>query len=286
MIYYDCSDDSSLFAQVCLDPRDAARVARTSRAWLQQGWDGLFGEVSRAVAAKDPDAAASLIVCSTERDPIRAVRRSGKRWAAALERIDENPVVVAASVHTAEKRLSYAAIRLEVTRVLDNNPWVRLVIRAMLGAAFDPAVEYDRWVDFLTEVLADADPAYGEINKDVGDEGSTELDKSLRRDSDVSLKQSRQVLRGYSWVTVVPGELVERLGGADAIESAGAVAEVRRLAAGGVLLRATRTPEEYDDLAMQRLFRMLAPVLPPGQPRDLPGWPTKHQVVYEDAAMH
>jgi hypothetical protein len=84
----------------------------------------------------------------------------------------------------------------------------------------------------------------------------------------------------------VPEELVHQLGGADAMEAAGAVTEVRRLTAGGVLLRATRTPEEYDDAAMERLFRMLAPVLPPGQPRDLPGWSTKHRVVYEDASAY
>ncbi|MBM0229328.1 MULTISPECIES: hypothetical protein [Micromonospora] len=112
------------------------------------------------MAAKDPDAAASLVVCATERDPVRAVRRSDKRWAASLKQLDENPVLVSASVHTAEKRLSYAAIGLAVTRGVDNNPWVCLVIRAMLGSAFDPAVEYDRWVDFLTAVLADADPAH------------------------------------------------------------------------------------------------------------------------------
>jgi hypothetical protein len=77
--YYDYSEASSLHAVVCLDPRDPVRVGRTSRAWLERGWDGLFGEVSRPVAAKNPDVEASLIVRVTERDPIRAVRRSGRR---------------------------------------------------------------------------------------------------------------------------------------------------------------------------------------------------------------
>ncbi|MCM0674772.1 hypothetical protein NCC78_08730 [Micromonospora phytophila] len=286
MTYYDYSEDSSLHAVVCLDPRDPAGVARTSQAWLKQGWDGLFGEVSRAVAAKNPDVAASLIVCATERDPIRAVRRSDARWATALNKIHENPVLVQAAADAEEKKLSYAHVRLGVSRVLDNNPWVRLVTRAMLGTAFDPAVEYDRWVDFLARVLADADPAYGEVSHDGGNDSSTELDKALRRDRNVSVEQSRQLLRGYSWVTVVPQELVHRLGGADVIEASGAVEEVRRLRAGGVLLRATRTPEEFDDAAMRRLFGLLAPVLPPGQPRDLPGWPTSHRVVYEDASIY
>jgi hypothetical protein len=286
MVYYDYSDDSSLFAQVCLDPRDPGRVARTSRLWLERGWDGLFGEVSRAVAAKDPDAAAGLIVCGTERDPIRAVRRTDARWAAALARIGENPVLVDTSVNTVEKRLSYAATRLTVSRVLDRNPWVRLSTRAMLGRAFDPAVEYDRWVDFVAEVLDDADPAYAEVNKDFGVEGSTDLDRALRRDPRRSAEQSRRFLRGYAWVTVVPQELVDRLGGMDAIEAAGAVSEVRPLSAGGVLLRATRTPEEYDGAAVERLFRLLVPVLPPGQPRARPEIGRWYQLVYEDASAN
>ena len=60
----------------------------------------------------------------------------------------------------------------------------------------------------MSRVLADADPAYGEVSHDGGDDASTELDKALRRDGDVSVEQSRQLLRGYSCVTVVPQELV------------------------------------------------------------------------------
>ena len=65
---------------------------------------------------------------------------------------------------------------------------------------------------------------------------------------------TRSLLRGYLWVTVVSQELVVRLGAADGIEAAGAVAEVRQLPGGGVLLRATRRPEEYDEEVTRRLF--------------------------------
>jgi hypothetical protein len=62
-----------------------------------------------------------------------------------------------------------------------------------------------------------------------------------------------------------------------------AVAQVRPLAAGGVLLRATPAPAGYDDGAMHALFRLLAPVLPPGTPKPMPGYEFM-RVVYEDAA--
>lgn len=55
---------------------------------------------------------------------------------------------------------------------------------------------------------------------------------------------------------------------------------------GGVLLRATDGIEQYDDEAMARVFRALAPALPSGRPRQLPvytGLPAP-RLVYEDAA--
>ncbi len=283
--FEDYSDDHSLFAIACLDPMDPGRNARASRAWLERGWEDLFRDLAHAVSSRDPRASAHITACATERDPLRARRRTPARWNQALELIATNPVVVDTTATIEGKHSSYAHMHLTVTRVVDNNPWVNLVVHAMLGQTFDPA-EYDRWVGFLAGVLDQADPVYAEISYDRGWDLDTELDKALRRDPDQSMEQSRQLLRGYSWVTVIPQELVERLGGAEAIEAAGAAAEVRRLAAGGLLLRATRTPEEYDEAAMKRLFQLVAPVLPEGRPRDLPGWPTRHQVVYEDAATY
>jgi hypothetical protein len=282
----DYSDDHSLFAVACLDPTDPGRNARVSRAWLERGWEGLFRDLAQAASGRDPRVSAHVTACATERDPVRARRRTPARWNQALELIASNPVVVDATGTIEGKHSSYAHLHLTVTRVVDNNPWVYLTAHAVLGQTFDPGVEYDRWIDFLADVLDDADPGYAEISYDRGWELHTELDNALRRDDRHSVEQSRQQLRGYSWVTVLPRELAERLGGTAAVEAAGAAVEVRRLAAGGLLLRATRTPEQYDEAAMSRLFQLVAPVLPEGLPRDLPGWPTRHQVVYEDAAAY
>ncbi|MFJ3225379.1 hypothetical protein ACIPJS_18780 [Streptomyces sp. NPDC086783] len=82
--------------------------------------------------------------------------------------------------------------------------------------------------------------------------------------------ESRTHLRGYSWITGVPGELAARLGRAPRLTASGAFHAVRELRGGGLLLQATRTLAGYDDGAVRRVFRALAPVLPPGIPQDDP----------------
>jgi hypothetical protein len=168
---------------------------------------------------------------------------------------------------------------VKATRVVDDDPWLRLHAYTSL-----PTVAgYDRWVDFLAGVLDGADPAYAEISTTNASFTDTELDRALRRTAGDSLDQAREYLRGYAWVTVVPAELLRRLGTPDDLARSGALAEARPLSGGGALLRATPTPEEFDRPALERLFRLLAPVLPAGRPRPLPGWGSL-AVVPEDSA--
>lgn len=105
----------------------------------------------------------------------------------------------------------------------------------------------------------------------------------LNRRHKQSLNDSRRLLRGYGLATVVPAELVDRLGGVRELADTGAFVRVEPLRAGGVVLQATATLPQYDDEAMRRVFRALAPVLPPGTPRPVPGYEDV-RVVYEDAA--
>src|SRR5262249_26331412 len=111
----------------------------------------------------------------------------------------------------------------------------------------------------------------------------TALDVVLLRPFDESVDQGREFLRGYSWVTICPREIAERLGGADALRQTEAFVDVRALQDGGVFLGATPTIGEYDDAAMRKVFRALGPVLPPGMPKRQVGWENL-RVVYEDAA--
>lgn len=114
----------------------------------------------------------------------------------------------------------------------------------------------------------------------------TFLDKTLWRSHDESVRDARRYLRGYAWITVVPPELAVRLGGADALAATGAFHEVEALPHGGVWLRATETADTYDAAAVRRVFRALAPVLPPGRPEITERGDIDWQIVEEDAAAY
>lgn len=113
----------------------------------------------------------------------------------------------------------------------------------------------------------------------------TMLDRTLDREEE-SARHAREWLRGYGWVTVVPRELVARLGGAAGPRESGAFVEVEELPHGGVWLRATECEADYGPDDMRRVFHALAPVLPPGMPRVEPQDPHGWQVVPEDAVNH
>lgn len=137
-------------------------------------------------------------------------------------------------------------------------------------------------VDFLAVALNGADPVFARVDhRNFHD--TPDLEAALRRSHRKYLRECRTHLRGYSWVTGVPGELAARLGGVQRLAGSGAFHTVRELRCGGMLLQATETLAGYDDRAMRGVFRALAPVLPPGIPEDDPA--REHlRVVFEDAS--
>lgn len=149
----------------------------------------------------------------------------------------------------------------------------------------DPtAFDAESCVNFMTSFLGGVDPAFGYVSAEFGDSFYTALDLTLRRNFLESFSASRDILRGYSWLTVIPKELVTRLGGSSTLQSSG-MAGVHELPAGGVVLVASPTPAEYSDDVMQEQFALLTPVLPRGKPRPLFGY--EHlRVVYEDAGAY
>jgi hypothetical protein len=96
--------------------------------------------------------------------------------------------------------------------------------------------------------------------------GQTPLESALRRPLDVGLAESPRVLRGYDWLTFVPSAVVEKLGGAEALQSSGAFAAVVPTERGAVL-RATERYHLYDEAAADAVFGALACGLPAGKPQ-------------------
>jgi len=100
----------------------------------------------------------------------------------------------------------------------------------------------------------------------VGLPGETQLELALNRQTWTSLAEWDRYLRGYSWVTVAPAVLAGRLGGVGALRASGAFCEVGELAGGSVWLQATPRWSDYGQQQVDRVFEVLAPVLPSGMP--------------------
>jgi len=164
---------------------------------------------------------------------------------------------------------SRATVSVVISRDHDDPRWLRF----MMGAP-DDLVSWPRsvriqeeWVNFVESWAARLDACYGHVTDDADDISGTALEMATQTlgIDPPTVPRCREVLRGYSWVTVCAPELAQRLGGAPALIASGAFHQVRELPGGQVLLRATPLLEQYEGAAVERVFRVLAPVLLPGR---------------------
>jgi hypothetical protein len=154
--------------------------------------------------------------------------------------------------------------------------WLRLSAYVRESAFADPATQ-QRWLDAVLEFADRVSPGYGQIGYcRGGNETAVEQTTNprtadaTRRRPDYAIDPSRRTQRGYDWLTVIPQELANALGGADALAATGAFAQVRPLAQGGIAVLANATFQDYDLATAEPVFRALAPILPPGRPFLIP----------------
>jgi hypothetical protein len=93
------------------------------------------------------------------------------------------------------------------------------------------------------------------------------LEEAIGPTNTTYVRKPAETLRNYGWLTVLGDDMAERVGGADRLRASGAFVEVEPLSAGGWWLLATKTWDEYGQEQADRLFELLAPVLPPGKPQ-------------------
>lgn len=178
--------------------------------------------------------------------------------------------------------------------------WLVLQARDREHRFLDPAhgPEVQRgWLAALRSWADQLNPGYGQIAYARG--FATALEDSLppaqyppqHRTPEYTLNDCRQMLRGYSWLTILPAELVKPAGGPDRLRDCGAFAAVDPLPGGGLWLLATEDFRDYNADAVERVFRALAPVLRPGRPVPKPAVPPPlvdnsppQLLVFEDAA--
>lgn len=97
--------------------------------------------------------------------------------------------------------------------------------------------------------------------------GRTVLERALSRPEATARAQAREVLRGYSWTTLVPASLVRVV--KPSLEPS-TLLTWRDLPTGALLIEAGRSIDQYEESVMTELFERVAPVLPSGLPRVRP----------------
>ena len=270
----------------------AAEFARQARSWLTEARMGLFPELSRGLPdgavlrpySHDLDATVgpprgtwAQIVVYTEPTPFRGVRSTlyaPQPWQRTLDdlaavypfdiRLIMSPLDAAGRLIDAT-----AAVSVVVSRDHDDPRWVRFIIKApaSLVAWQRSAQTGEDWIAFLERWAGRLDACYGHLTDDADDTSGTALEMATQRLGldPPTVPRCHEVLRGYSWVTICAPELAGRLGGVPALTASGAFYQVRELPGGQLLLRATPRLEQYEGAAVERVFRVLAPVLLPGR---------------------
>ncbi|MFD5518690.1 hypothetical protein [Streptomyces sp. NPDC127066] len=238
--------------------------------WFRAARTGLYSGLVEAEARSGGGVVSEAQIVPDIDDLVRRFPRIGKTWPRFEEELATFPwgAQLVFLTEGEEPEVLGRASSYHVLR--DGSIWRASALTSVDSP--DDAASCTALVDFLHAALDGSNPLYGHIEWDDFDE-LTNLDTVLRRKRRTSLREGRQFLRGYAWVTVCPAELVTRLGGAAALEDLGAFHRVLPLRAGGVLLQASATMDGYTEQVMERLFEALAPVLPPGEPRPDPAHP-------------
>lgn len=276
------------------------RFARVAADWLDRGSAALAGEYRSRIEEGPPLAADSVRRNGPVGTPgsvwgfvnvVRGRRRGSRVYSvrnlAWLHKELADPpddAELGLSVLDAHGYPDESPLRIRVQRAGD---WARLSAQAPEHVLAEPAGQR-RWLGFLRSVAETTDPGFGHLDY-LYTLGKTAVEETVGppwRMPEETVPQSRETLRGYAWLTVLAGELADRLGGVSALAASGAFHEVHPLGAGGVWLLATADYHGYDEVAVERVFEALAPVLPPGEPKrweQTPGQPP-HRVAYRDAA--
>ncbi|MDG6107203.1 hypothetical protein Daura_32735 [Dactylosporangium aurantiacum] len=281
---------TSLQAQLCVSVDESyARALTTARRWLEEGFTRLGGhfhdaalrsapadlDVMARVMRGGPGAVSVMVLSKLRQEPPRPdgepdgyLPYSQEAWEQVLLELGRVPVL--SSVECAANAsdgdsMGGAWLNLAVKRV-DSGGGSWLVLSA--NGSYDmlaPQQQRAALLELLRAAAEQSDPVHGEFVWGTGT-GQSVYEKAMSSWPWETLPNARRALRGYGWVTILAEEIGGRLGGVDALRDSGAFVEVERLVSGGYWCRATDSLETYDQAAAERVFDVVAAVLPPGQP--------------------
>jgi hypothetical protein len=278
---------ATMFCEIDFEVADSQEFGRHALQWVIGGARALSGQMLTRVS-QDASVPKGRLVGGVQGPP-------GAEWGfVSIERMGKNglrrngKVVEESAVAWAEKEAHKGiagmalgltllgpsgypetrVIRFEAHRLEGSDHWCRVSIEAPESRFQDGAAQR-AWLGFLRDFCDEVDPSYGQISGEYSAPYVTALEAftgppwTLYREG---IARSRTVLRGYDWLTVVAAELADRLGGANALRSGGAFAQVEQLRSGGVWLLATGDYTDYTDDRVEAVWRALAPVLLKGTP--------------------
>jgi hypothetical protein len=238
------------------------RYAQSARGWLDGVLTEVFPELREGL--RTGQFTGEIAVGTGDPRGGRYRKFSESRWQRTLAGFDDSPQTAWLSVGEA------AAVG--VSRE-DDEDWVRFTFSAARSGpgcewAESPGLQ-GRWAEFVKRQAARIGAVTGFMSDDQSPSGETALELAIITGpaGGENYKRRREVLYGYSWVTIVPAELAPWLGGVAALTRTGAFFEVSVLPDGALWLRATPTINEFTGDRIRAVFEALAPVLATGRTR-------------------
>ena len=301
------SEPDSLHAELDIrTPENPEVLARIAREWIEAGVRTLAGDQVQALLAApalttrslarhqgafgEPGMPwGSLVVAPDDRKRQSSLHAwTPETWERFLGAADSWPRRMEVELSRLEEHGSPGGGDLVRVAVQRDYPgyqgWTRLTAFRTPRPGDDTAWELaaQDWASFLEEqaLALEVPPAAGFLADDMGAEFRTPFELAVGLMPEEVL--GTDLLRQYSWLTVVDAGALRRLGGVEPLREGGAFTGVTPLPAGGALLRATQRLLDYTEPAYRRVFEALAPALPPGAPRR-DEFDRAHRLVYRDA---
>jgi hypothetical protein len=284
-------------------------ISQLAVEWFESAAEGIFGPLLRSLQngpeLRLPGRGESVVgppgsvwASLTEQDPLRGRVGSRKPWSGAnwsrfLARAAKRPAnseFWILELNEEGRRYGASQAKVSVQSVSEDGEWHRLRVEYGYGEVgrdssrgIISSLSVDSAVEHLRLFALKVPITFGCVTDDGGHGGETTLEDRLGLSPLKGIQESERVLRGYPWVTVCSAHIADRLGGVARLRDSGAFREVEELPTGSVWLKATDHLADYTGDAVRRVFRAVAPVLPPGRPRPYVGREIG-RLVYEDPA--
>lgn len=293
------TDVCTMELQLNVNPTQDPNAGRICMEWLRRGVELIGGDlyarlldaepldqsVLRNLSYGAPGSIWAHYVVTNERGRRKAFAFSMENWNVMLEGMGK-PTQIELELSELNERgylESPMSVAVNVRPSYENPDWWFLT--ALMPGEWLRDQEYENSIiELMGECANLGDPSYGHVTF-LYSGGQSPLENSMRKVAAKAIATGREYLRGYSWLTVLNREFVERLG-MDSLRNSGAFYSIRELAGGGALLQATEHYSEYGYEVAERIFRPLAPVLPPGEPIFRETADPPRYLAYEDAAKY